>query len=97
MSQAKIQKNVEPFLHMIPIGLAMGVSVPFFFLDMYNQTKGMAWCSLVPLPNLCSPDKGDCVRGGVVKKVAIVTVLGTMISIYNHSDCCTVPCGETCT
>jgi hypothetical protein len=63
MSQAKIQKNVEPFLHMIPIGLALGIAVPFLFLDMYNQAGGMSWRILVPLPNLCSPGKKGCERG----------------------------------
>jgi hypothetical protein len=80
MSQEKIQKKVEPFLHMVPIGLGLGVSVHFLVLDMYNQTDGMPWCTLIPLPNWCIPSVGNgCVRG--VRKMISVVIVGTLVSV----------------
>ena len=82
MSQEKIQKKVEPFLHIVPIVLGLGVSVPFLFLDMYNQTDGLPWCTLIPLPNWCTPygrKSQRCLRG--VRKMISGAVVGTLVSV----------------
>ena len=87
MSQEKIQKKVEPFLHIVPIVLGLGVSVPFLFLDMYNQSDGLPWCTLIPLPNWCIPNgriSQICLRG--VRKMISGAVVGTLVSV----DCVVV-------
>jgi len=62
--QKKIEKKVEPFLHMIPIGWSLLGSVPFLFLEMYNYSNGNPWCTLVSLPNWCTgSEDAQCVRG----------------------------------
>jgi len=65
MSEEKVKKNVEPFLHIIPSGIAVAMATQFFITDMYNPAQGCSWCSVSTLPYNC--DESDtsprCERG----------------------------------
>jgi hypothetical protein len=73
MQELRISKFIEPVLHIIPLVIALLVSVPLLFLEMYNPTSENAWCTARRLPNWCT---NDCIRGipGVDNIMSIISL-----------------------
>lgn len=78
MSENRIRKRVEPFLHVFPVTISLALaSIPLPF-DLYNPSMiAYAWCGAVPYPYECYlyPDEIECIRGGPkVMKMAYRTI-----------------------
>ena len=43
---AEIKKKVTPFLVVVHVILALLIAVPPLFLNQYNPSTGMAWCTI---------------------------------------------------
>ncbi len=46
MTEKKIKKYVEPFLHIVPLTVALSVALVPIFFDAYNPTGFEAWCTI---------------------------------------------------
>ena len=46
MREQHIVKFVEPFLHLIPLGMGLGIAIPPLVNELYNPTTWDAWCSI---------------------------------------------------
>jgi len=66
MSERKIKKRVEPFLHVFPVVICLVLaSIPIPF-QLYNPSMiAMAWCGPLPYPYECYlyPNEIECIRG----------------------------------
>lgn len=47
MEESTVKLRVEPFLHIVPIGISLIVSTTLLALDLYNPSGHEAWCTLM--------------------------------------------------
>jgi hypothetical protein len=48
MKEQNIIKSLEPFMHLVPIVLALSFGIPPFFFDAYWATGWEGWCTFAP-------------------------------------------------
>jgi len=61
ISETKVKKKFEPWLHIVPIFTSLSFSIPPIFMEMYNPGFSLSWCTIRAHPNYCNDP--DCVRG----------------------------------
>jgi hypothetical protein len=49
MKEANIRKEIEPFIHGLPLLIGLAPMIPSFIYGFYNPTMHDAWCTLYPL------------------------------------------------
>mmetsp|Transcript_6927 Transcript_6927/g.13063 ORF Transcript_6927/g.13063 Transcript_6927/m.13063 type:complete len:319 (-) Transcript_6927:734-1690(-) len=78
MSENRIRKRVEPFLHVFPVTICLALALIPLPFDLYNPSMiAYAWCGAVPYPYECYlyPDEIECIRGDPkVMKMAYRTI-----------------------
>jgi len=92
MRESNVKKKVEPFLHLIPLGLGLGIALIPIFYEMYNPTPGSAWCSIRNLEYGCTGD--DCERGieGIYEMVTTIALLFIGVDIFVIIGCLFLVC-----
>ncbi len=59
----KILKYAEPFIHIFPVAIGLGMSVPPWPMHLYNPSTLGGWCTLVPVG--CDFETRECIRGKI--------------------------------
>ena len=59
----QILKYAEPFIHICPIAIGLGMSIPPWPMHLYNPSTLGGWCTLVPTG--CNFETRECIRGKI--------------------------------
>ena len=88
--EQNIKKKAEPYMHLLPICIALLISILGIPFTLYNNSGWLCW--IAQYPKSCSADDGTCTRGehsNIFRWVhyaiiwsAILFVTGGMYSIY---------------
>jgi hypothetical protein len=84
MSDKRISRCIEPFLHIASVGYALILGIAFFVFDLYNPTPFVPWCSVNMYPWWCTGPGGtdgnnnaqNCLLRGNQKGFAILGLFG---------------------
>jgi len=77
---ADIAKSSEPWLHVIPVLLAVIIGSTGLGTDVFNPSVSLLLCGSEPFPAFCRGNPTiDCVRGSIPDYALVATLMSIML------------------